>query len=84
MFYIYRTHQGAGCDRVLTRSSKPEYAIEIKLSSAPNLARGNKIAFEDIGAEKNFIIVPEGEDYPLSENISMCSLKAFLEKEVKN
>ncbi len=78
--YFYRTHQGAECDLVLTKSSKPIYAIEIKLSAAPTLTRGNKIAFEDIGAAKNFIIVPESEEYQLSENISVCGLRCFLEQ----
>ena len=43
--YFYRTHQGAECDLVLTASSKPVYAIEIKYSAAPTLTKGNKIAF---------------------------------------
>lgn len=78
--YFYRTHQGAECDLVLTKSSKPLYAIEIKLSAAPSLTKGNKIGFEDIGAAKNFIIVPESEEYQISENISVCSLRSFLEQ----
>lgn len=78
--YFFRTHQGAECDLVLTKSSKPVYAIEIKFSSAPTLTKGNKIAFEDIGAAKNFIIVPESDEYQLSENISVCGLKCFLEQ----
>ncbi|MEA1898559.1 MAG: ATP-binding protein [Bacteroidota bacterium] len=78
--YFYRTHQGAECDLVLTKSSKPVYAIEIKFSAAPTLTKGNKIAFEDIGAKKNFIIVPESEEYLLSKNITVCGLNSFLEK----
>ncbi len=78
--YFYRTHQGAECDLVLTKSSKPIYAIEIKLSAAPSLTKGNKIAFEDIGAAKNFIIVPDGEEYQISETITVCNLRLFLEQ----
>jgi predicted AAA+ superfamily ATPase len=78
--YFYRTHQGAECDLVLTKSSKPVFAIEIKLSAAPSLTRGNKIAFEDIKAEKNFIIVPGNEEYQISENITACGLRCFLEQ----
>jgi len=78
--YFYRTHQGAECDLVLTKSSEPLYAIEIKLSAAPSLTRGNKIAFQDIGAAKNYIIVPESEEYQISENITVCSLRCFLEQ----
>jgi predicted AAA+ superfamily ATPase len=78
--YFYRTHQGAECDLVLTKSSRPLYAIEIRLSSAPFLTKGNKIAFEDIGAVKNFIIIPESKEYQISENITVCGLRCFLER----
>lgn len=78
--YFYRTHQGAECDLILTQSSKPVYSIEIKLSSAPSITKGNKIAFSDIGAVKNFVIVPGSEEYQLSEDITVCGLNGFLKK----
>ena len=79
-YYFYRTHQGAECDLVLTKSSKPVYALEIKFSASPTLTKGNKIAFEDIGAAENFIIVPESEEFMLSEKVTVCGLNSFLEK----
>ena len=78
--YFYRTHQGAECDLILTQSSKPVYSVEIKLSSAPNLTKGNKIAFSDVRAVKNFVIVPDSEEYQLSEDITVCGLNGFLKK----
>ena len=78
--YFYRTHQGAECDLVLTKSSKPIYSIEIKFSAAPTLTKGNKIAFNDIGAVKNYVIIPESEEYQLSEDITVCGLNSFLKK----
>jgi len=78
--YFYRTHQGAECDLVLTKSSKPIYSIEIKFSAAPTLTKGNKIAFNDIGAAKNYVIIPESEEYQLSEDITVCGLNSFLKK----
>ncbi len=78
--YFYRTHQGAECDLVLVRSSKPVFAIEIKYAAAPKLTKGNILAFEDIGAEYNFIITPDTEEYPVAKNIRVCSLRSFLEK----
>jgi len=80
--YFYRTHQGAECDLVLTKSSKPIYSIEIKFSAAPTLTKGNKIAFNDIGAVKNYVIIPESEEYQLSEDITVCGLNSFLKKSV--
>jgi hypothetical protein len=76
--YFYRTHQGAECDLVLTKSSKPVFAIEIKFSAAPTLTKGNKIAFNDISAVKNYVIIPESEEYQLSEDITVCGLNSFL------
>jgi predicted AAA+ superfamily ATPase len=78
--YFYRTHQGAECDLVLAKSSNPTYSVEIKLSAAPSLTKGNKIAFSDVGALNNFVIVPESEEYQLSENITVCGLNGFLKK----
>jgi len=78
--YFYRTHQGAECDLVLVKSSKPVFAIEIKYTAAPKLTKGNIIAFEDINAAHNFVITPDTEDYPVTKNIKVCSLRSFLIK----
>ena len=76
---FYRTHEGAECDLVLTRSGKPYMAIEIKYTAAPKLSKGNNIAFGDIKAEMNYIITPGTDTYLISDNIKVCSLKYFLE-----
>jgi len=78
--FFYRTHHGAECDLLLTKASKPVYSIEIKYSSTPKLTRGNNIAFNDIGAELQFIITPDTEDYLISKHTRVCSLKVFMEK----
>jgi len=78
--YFYRTHHGAECDLVLTRSSKPIFAIEIKYTSVPQPTKGNIISFDDIGAINNFIITPDSEDYLIRKDIRVCSLYDFLTK----
>lgn len=78
--YFYRTHQGAECDLVLTRSSIPHFAIEIKYSSAPVLTKGNLISFEDLDAKYNFIITPDSNDYLITKKIRVCSLQVFLDR----
>ncbi len=78
--YFYRTHQGAECDLLLTSSSIPHFAIEIKYSSAPVLTKGNLISFEDLDARYNFIITPDSDDYLISKKIRVCSLQVFIEK----
>ncbi len=39
-------------------------------STAPNLSKGNKLAFEDIGAAENFIIIPESKKYYKRKDLS--------------
>jgi predicted AAA+ superfamily ATPase len=78
--FYYRTHQGSECDLVLTKSNLPYMAIEIKYSSAPKLTKGNLLSFEDIGAEHNFIVTPDTDDYLINKKTRVCSLQVFLEK----
>ncbi len=78
--FFYRTHQGAECDLVLTRSSKPVCAIEIKYTSAPQLTKGNLISFEDLKAKNNFIITPDSDNYLIQKNIRVCNLNCFLQE----
>jgi len=77
---FYRTHHDAECDLVLSKSSGPHFAIEIKYTSTPHLTKGNMISFEDIGAKFNFVITPDTEDYLIDKNIRVCSLQVFLTK----
>ncbi|MEQ1746141.1 MAG: hypothetical protein ABMA02_11990 [Saprospiraceae bacterium] len=55
-------------------------AVEIKFSSAPGVSRGFYISLDDLETEHNFVVVPKGDDYPLSEKIEVVSLRSFLEK----
>ncbi|MBU2651613.1 MAG: ATP-binding protein, partial [Bacteroidetes bacterium] len=81
--YFYRTHQGSECDLILVRSSKPVYAVEIKYTSVPKLTKGNLLSFEDIDADRNFIITPDSDDFLISDNVRVCNLETFLEKYLK-
>lgn len=79
---FFRTHDGAECDLILKKGNKIEYAIEIKYSASPKITRGNTIAFQHIKAKNNFIIVPNGEAYPIKEDITVIGIKEFLEVEI--
>jgi predicted AAA+ superfamily ATPase len=78
--YYYRTHNRAEIDAVIVRGMDPIAAIEIKLSNAPKLSRGNTIAFEDINAIANYIITPSSEDYLVSNKTRVCSVETFVSK----
>ena len=78
--YFYRTHEGAECDLVLTKSGIPVYGIEIKYTSSPKITKGLRNAFEDLKTKKNFIITPKSDDYLIDKEIRVCSLRTFLEE----
>lgn len=82
--YYYRTHNRAEIDAVLVKGMNPIAAIEIKLSNAPKLSRGNTIAFEDINAPDNFIITPSSDDYLISDRTRVCSLETFISSYINN
>ncbi len=75
---FYRTQHGAECDLVLAQGNRPKMAIEIKYTSTPKPTKGNLFSFQDIGAEHNFIITPDSDDFQIAENIRVCSLPIFL------
>ena len=78
--YFYRTHDGSECDFVIVKSQKPIISIEIKYSSAPKLSRGSILAFEDLNAQKNYVITPNSDDYLMKKNIRVCNIYDFLTK----
>ena len=78
--YFYRTQNGAECDLVIAKSQKPLISLEIKYSSSPKLSKGGSISFNDLGAENNYIITPNSDDYLVKEDIRVCSLYRFLTK----
>lgn len=80
--YFYRTHDGAECDLLIAKSQKLIYSVEIKYTVAPRLSRGSTVAFQDLGSEQNFIIIPKGDEYQYSKDIRVCSLTDFLTKYV--
>ncbi len=80
--YFYRTHNGAEADLILVKAMKPIAAIEIKLSNAPTISKGFYTSINDLGTENNFVITPNSDTWPV-KNITVCSLKQFLTKELQ-
>lgn len=76
--YYYRTQDGTEIDLVLTRSEHIICCIEIKFSSSPKTSKSFTTAIADLNSKNNFIITPESDTYPLSENAIVCSLRTFL------
>lgn len=82
--YYYRTQAGAEYDIVLARGIRPVACIEVKLNNAPSLSRGNLQSIADLQTKKNFVVVPDIEDYKTKEGIVVCNVKSFLTKHLVN
>jgi predicted AAA+ superfamily ATPase len=77
LFY-YRTHNGAECDLVLVRDGKPVFGLEIKYSSRPTVSRGFYESIKDLSTTDNYVILPEGEVYPIDANVKGIGILSFL------
>jgi len=77
-FAFYRTHEGTEADLVILEGGKPIALLEIKYTNAPKLSKGFFIAIEDLKTDKNFVITPSSDTYPVHEKIRVMSLGGFL------
>lgn len=77
--YYYRTHNGAECDLVLCRKSKPFISVEIKYSVAPTVSRGFYECIADLKTKHNFVVVPQSDLYPVNKDTKVIGLKNFLQ-----
>ena len=82
--YYYRTQAGAEYDIVLARGIHPVACIEVKLNNAPSLSKGNMESIADLKTKKNFVVVPDVEDYKTKDGIIICNTKSFLTKHLAN
>jgi len=78
--HFYRTKEGSELDLLFVKTLKPVATAEIKYTSSPSLSGGNTRAINTIGADKNYIITPAADDYPIKENVTVCNLEDFLNK----
>jgi len=82
--YYYRTQNGAESDLVLVGGLKPMACIEIKYSNSPVVSKGFFNCIQDLNTQKNYIITPNSEFYPLKEGVFVTSLVYFLSNILKN
>lgn len=77
---FFRSQQGAEIDLLIENKGKLKAAVEIKFGSDPRPTRGNTVAFEDLKAERNFIVCKAVESHVLKNGIVVCGLEEFLER----
>lgn len=66
---------------ILLGSASPELAcIEVKLNNAPAISKGNYQSLADLKTKKNFVVVPDVEEYRTKKNIIICSIDTLLSK----
>lgn len=78
--YFYRTAAGAEIDLLLAFGIQEFWAIEIKASSNPKVAKGFHSACEDLNVQQKFIIYSGNETFPAAQNTTVLSLYHFLQK----
>lgn len=81
--YFYRTHQGAEADIVIVKGITPVAAIEIKLSTSPQISKGFYQSIADLGTSCNFILMPSGEEFQNKQGIIFSSISEFINKHLK-
>ncbi len=72
--YFYRTAAGAEIDLVLAMPGGSLWAIEIKRSLAPRVARGFRHAREDLKPARSFVVYPGEERYITRDGVEAIGL----------
>lgn len=71
----YRSVGGAEVDLVLELGGNEVWAIEVKRSSAPRVARGFHTACDDVGPDRRLVVHGGDESYPLRNGIEAVALR---------
>ena len=77
--YFYRTNAGAEIDLVLELPGSKRWAIELKKSLAPKLARGFHEGCKDLAPERKIVVYPGTESFPMGHEVEAMSLSAAME-----
>jgi len=79
-YFFYRTQDGTEMDLILAKGGIPVITVEIKYTLSPRLTRGMKIAIEDLRTDRNFVITPGNDRFPLHEKIEVIGLEDFIQE----
>jgi uncharacterized protein len=72
--YFYRTQDGTEADLVVVRAGLPHILIEIKYNSAPSITKSLRTAAQDLQTQRNVIVAPVSESYPLRDGFEVLRL----------
>lgn len=72
--YFWATHGGAELDLLIFRRGK-RYGFEFKCEDAPRLSKSMKVALDDLGLEKLWVVYPGPQAYRLGKKAEVLPLK---------
>jgi predicted AAA+ superfamily ATPase len=75
---FYRTKGGAEIDLVIALEDGELWAVEIKRSTAPTIAKGFYIACEDLKPARKYMIYGGSERFPLGEDVQAIGLHELI------
>jgi len=78
--YHYRTSGGAEIDLVLHFPDGRLWAVEVKRSLKPSVARGFHSASEDLAPERRIVVYPGAEAYPMRGGVEAMPLGVLCEE----
>ena len=72
---FYRTAAGAEIDLILELPGSKVWAVEIKRGLAPPVSRGFRIAVEDVGPDRAFLVHGGEDRYPKGGGVEAIGLR---------
>ncbi len=75
--YYWATQGGAELDLLLNLQGR-RYGVEIKYSEAPSLTKSMKIALDDLGLSRLYVVYPGARRYALDRRIAALPLADLL------
>ena len=66
--YFWNTHAGAELDLLVMRGGK-RYGVEMKYKDAPGITKSMRIAIQDLGLDRLFVLYPGDKTYDLDKGI---------------
>lgn len=76
---FYRSNAGAEIDLLITWPNGEHWAMEIKRSTTPKVARGFYSACDDIQPSRKWLIYPGPDAYPLIDDIQVMPLQVAMQ-----
>lgn len=73
--HFYRTAAGAEIDLLLTLPRDKRWAVEIKRSLQPKLERGFHQACEDLSPDRQIVVYPGDETFPMGHGVEAVPLR---------